>query len=742
MIEPDVENWLHNVNSIINETDELLQKKADNSGCSCFNPSLITRYKHGKKAFKLMKDNISPLLQEKRDMGTEMSYPVILQETWATPEKGYTPFESRESTLKEIVKALNDFNVNMIGVHGMPGVGKTTLVKEVLRQVEKDKLFDKMIFIEVTQTVETRMILTKLGNKLGMQLTNKDISEMKMRLHAQLKNMEEKILIIFDNVWEVPDLETTGILEAVDEGKCKVLLTTRGRDVLKRMGCKVFEIGILSEEESWRLFKNTAGPGHDFIKASEVESLAKDICKKCGRLPIAIVTLAKALKNECDPRQWEEALQQLNKSSRSNFEGALKMAYLSIELSYNYLRGEELKKTFLLCSLMSHQASTLDLVKYVLALDIFERFNTVEEALNKVHTLINELKGSCLLLDNQTNTSFSMHDFVREVALSIANRDDHAFSVRNEFDWEWPSQDKLEICEKIFIHDSIISDQLGDELECPKLESFFMNNNNSYVEIPEKFFSGMRKLKVLDLTGFRFSSLSSSLHLLVNLQTLSLKYGTFEDVTIIGKLKKLKILILQSSNVKQLPREIGHLTKLKLLDLSYCRKLEFIAPNVISSLFRLEELYMRKCFALWKDKGENVEQSNASLHELNHLSRLTALEIDIKVENIFPLDLFSKEMKRYKISIEDQSSSHCTLCTDREHWKIKSFDELETFRTVKLEHNSIIWSGRLRCFKNVEFLCLGKLQGIKNVLTGLDEEGFSQLKVLHVRDNPNILVYC
>jgi Leucine-rich repeat (LRR) protein len=67
----------------------------------------------------------------------------------------------------------------------------------------------------------------------------------------------------------------------------------------------------------------------------------------------------------------------------------------------------------------------------------------------------------------------------------------------------------------------------------------------------------MRKLKVLDLTYMRLSSLPSSLNLLTNLQTLCLDQCVLGDIAMIGELKNLEILSLIYSEFKQLPREIG-----------------------------------------------------------------------------------------------------------------------------------------------------------------------------------------
>ncbi|KAJ0078902.1 hypothetical protein Patl1_23452 [Pistacia atlantica] len=73
--------------------------------------------------------------------------------------------------------------------------------------------------------------------------------------------------------------------------------------------------------------------------------------------------------------------------------------------------------------------------------------------------------------------------------------------------------------------------------------------------------------------------------------------------------------------------------------------------------------------------------------------------------------------------------------------RIDSFmlNERETLRTLRLKLNSFIWTDELQRFKNVEFLCLDRLNGIKDDLYELDKEGFSQLKHLHVHNNPNLL---
>ena len=176
---------------------------------------------------------------------------------------------------------------------------------------------------------------------------------------------------------------------------------------------------------------------------------------------------------------------------------------------------------------------------------------------------------------------------------------------------------------KIYVH------ELLDEMESPELRFFHVICRNHSLQIADTFFRGMGKLKVLDLTNMKLSSLPTSLHLLRNLQTLCLDYCQLGDIAVIGELKNLEILSLLGSELSHLPREIGLLTSIQLLDLSHCSKLEVIPPNVLSRLVQLQALYMGDSFVQWGSGGLNIDRTNASLTELKYLSHLITLEIHI-----------------------------------------------------------------------------------------------------------------
>ncbi|WRX16662.1 NB-ARC - like 10 [Theobroma cacao] len=175
---------------------------------------------------------------------------------------------------------------------------------------------------------------------------------------AEKLKKEERIFIILDDIWARLDLEEVGIPFGDQHEGCKILLTSRNRDVLTNEmdAKKAFPIDDLEEIEAWNLFKETAE--NDF-KDSELRSVATEVAKKCAGLPVAIVTVARALRSK-ELYAWKDALAQLQRPSPSDMQSGVPAAvYSAIELSYNNLKSEELKQTFLHCGFFLLQSSLL-----------------------------------------------------------------------------------------------------------------------------------------------------------------------------------------------------------------------------------------------------------------------------------------------------------------------------------------------------------------------------------------------
>ncbi|KAJ6380161.1 hypothetical protein OIU76_016754 [Salix suchowensis] len=316
---------------------------------------------------------------------------------------------------------------------------------------------------------------------------------------------------------------------------------------------------------------------------------------------------------------------------------------------------------------MGYNASIHDLLKYSMGSGLFSDVATIEEVRDKVNSLLHKLKTSSLLLDGDTSKQFSIHDVVRDVAISIAFRDHNVFLRSDEVELKWQCEDSVESHE-IWLHGNSFG--LPEDIQYPLLKVLNMNSEDPSLEVPGNIFRGMQKLKVLGLTNLSFLAPNSSLHFLKNLRSLCLHQSSLGEIAIIGELKKLEILSFVKSNIKHLPKEIGQLTKLKLLDLSDCSELEVISPNVISNLSLLEEFFVGNSFHHWDNEGHN----NASLIELEHLSHLTNLDVHMLDSHVMSIDLFSRRLERFRIFIGD----------------VWDWDgAYETLRTLKLKLNEM-----------------------------------------------------
>ncbi|XP_031254516.1 disease resistance protein At4g27190-like [Pistacia vera] len=726
-----VTKWLSDVDEFTEGVAKSIIEDEDKAykGC-CFKlgscPNLIQRYRLGKKAMKAKMDGTD--LCGKGDFSS-VSYLPPLQKTKSMYVGSYEAFDSRKQVLQEIINTLKDANVNMIGVYGMGGVGKTTLVKQVAWLTKENKLFDEVAVAEVTQNPDYKKIQEQIAFDLGLEF-GQESEYQRAGLQRNRIKKEKNVLVIFDNIWTKVDLDAIGIpfRGAEKQGKddkirrCTVLLTSRNLDVLyKDMNTqKNISIRPLSFGDSWNLFRKMVG---DSAESPDFHPVAIQIVTKCAGLPVAISTIANALKNE-SLHAWKDVSAQLNRSNPRCILDMDETLYSTIELSYNFLKNEEAKTLFLLCALKDAGNNMFidDLLKYTVGWSLFRDVYTLEEGRNRLHRLIDHLKASCLLLDDDDD-AVKMHDIIHAVAILIAATDKLMFNIQNVNTLKEVLEKKKDST-AIVVPSGDIYDELPEKLDCPKLKFFFLDMNNKNLQIPYVFFEGMKEIKVLDLTRMHLLSLPSSLDCLKNIRTLCLDGCQLEDVAIVGELKTLEILSFLRSDIEQLPGEIRQLTQLKLLDLSHCLNLRQIAPNVISCLSQLEELYMGNSFVQWEVEGvDNQGRRNASLGELKRLSNLTALHLHIQDAGVMPRDLFFKKLKSYKIFIGDK-------------WKWSHKYDLSTSRMLKLRINNstCLGPGIKALLKMTEDLSLEEMNGVRNVLYELDMDGFPHLKHLLVKD--------
>ncbi|CAL5398266.1 unnamed protein product [Camellia sinensis] len=706
-----------------------------NKGClNGWCPNLKSRYSLSRKATK--KTQVVEKLSGEGNF-PRVSYPEPPVGMASTGTRGFKHFESRRSIMKGLMKALEDDSINMIGICGMGGVGKTTMVKEVEKRAKEGNMFNEVVIGTVSQSPEVKKIQGEIADILQFKLEEETELGRSRRLCARLKTIN-RILVILDDVWKSIELNDIGIPFGDDHKGCKILLTSRFDYVCDDMGAQQkFTVEVLPKEEAWNLFKEIAGISNDPSPTTDLHCTQIAVANECGGLPIAIVTVGRALRAKVQS-SWDSALCQLQKSIVKNIRGVDENVFKSLELSYNYLESKEAQKLFLFCSLYPEDFDIPieDLVRYGIGLELFEGTDTIGEARDTVHDVIDYLKKCYLLIDSERTESVKIHDIIRVVAISIASREEHSFMVRCDKALEdWPEKDRLKNYAVISLKLNGMHGLPGLEfpklqllnLDCnaglPSLFSFFFHKRMEEVKVqetPDSFYQGMKELRVLALSNI-YGSLPTSLRNLTNLRTLSLFRCELidDDVSVIGALENLEILRFTNSRIKELPKEIiGHLAHLKVLDLLNCI-VERIYPGVLSSLSMLQELYIGYSFRRFGEAGteESMERTTAIIAELASLSNLVALDIGLLNIKSLPRDWVVEKVKKFNIRVDP---SHAIM--DRPYYLLPNKLNLSSLHVTDLMDSNL-----KMLLKSTKILALTQIKGLKDILSDLDKDGFENL---------------
>ncbi|GKA35766.1 NB-ARC domains-containing protein [Tanacetum coccineum] len=645
--------------------DSLLTKVKKEIGFTWNCKENVDKLRSEKEKLKSMMMRVQQRIKAANDKGDKLRDGVQKWVDEADATKNLNELDTHESALENVIKAIEDESIQLIGIYGTGGVGKTTLAKEAAAMVKH--LFDLVVFVSVSQSVNATHIRT------GVEVAAKRI----MR--------GEDILIILDDVWRELKLDEMGIPFGTDYPNCKILLTSRKSSVCGAMNAgRVICVDTLPIREAWIFFKRVVGEKVE--TDAKLKQVAMNVAKGCGGLPLILEVVGEALKNE-RIMEWEAALDRLQKHATPDIDPNVRLAFAHLKLSYDYLESKEVKSCFLLCSMFpeDYDISLETLAFYGVGLQFFKDLDSLEDARNRVRLAVKILKSSCLLLDAKDEFTTKMHDIVREVALLIASKDNNKFLVKAGKDlkeWE-PRNGSMESYTGIsLMENDICKLTVGHELKIPLLNIFLLQKNLKLSEISEEFILAVKEVRVIDFEYNNITSLPKSLKRLTRLCMLNLGGNRFlRDVSILGELTLLEILILNGTGIREIPKEIGKLVNLRLLHVEYCLGLSHIAPGVLSKLRWLEELHIGYY---------PVERGNRNgLVEIYELSKRAFLKLSVPHIYLSPRGDFLAKLNAFYIKISHGvvnshmiSRDRKTLLLEKQHIDISDLSQVKKLTEV------------------------------------------------------------
>ncbi|KAL1218973.1 Disease resistance protein RPV1 [Cardamine amara subsp. amara] len=560
----------------------------------------------------------------------------VLAEVRNSPEKvaNYTVgLESRVDDLMKLIGSKSSSGVQILGLYGMGGIGKTTLAKRFYNKIIAN-FKDRRVFIE--------NVREKLSTQDGLDDVKRTLTS---KLFQGESVDEKKILAVLDDVDHIDQVnELVGGRRRYGKGSL-IVITTRNAEVLSRLSVNLrYEVKCLNETLALKLFSYYSLRKENPTKS--LMELSKKIVEITGLLPLAVILFGSHLYDK-DENEWQVQLEKL-KTQPDKLHGVLAMSFESLT--------DEEKKVFLdiACLFLRMKITKEEVVdilkgcgyKYPDAALSMLRQKSLVKIMNDdtfwMHDQIRDMGRQMVLKESSEDPGMRSRLWDRAEIMDVLNRMKGTTSIRGiVFDFE-----------KKLLRDPTAGEITATNLRNkPSINSIFNYLKNKFVRfpaeekpksseitIPVEHFVPMKKLRLLQINNVE---LEGDLKLLPSeLKWIQWKGCPLEDLPPNFLDGQLAVLDLSESGIRHIQSTLKNAKtgialdiskrvdkNLKVVNLRGCHSLEAI-PD-LSNHTALEKLVFERCNLLVKVPSSVGNMGKLLLLDFRNCLNLSDFLVDV-----------------------------------------------------------------------------------------------------------------
>lgn len=227
-------------------------------------------------------------------------------------------FVGRDASVADVKKRLGVTTegksaITQLVVRGVPGVGKTTLVSVLARDLDIARAYpDGILWTSLEQKPGIVSIMAGWGRFLGRQdlLAIPSPDDVALQIAALLHN--KRMLLIVDDVWDVGHGAS---FQKTQASNCGLLFTTRLDKVaegLAQTENEIYALPVLTEEDSLKLMRILAPQ-----VVTQYEDKSRELINELEGLPLAIQVAARLLRRDLK-RGWgiEDLIEEIKEGAK------------------------------------------------------------------------------------------------------------------------------------------------------------------------------------------------------------------------------------------------------------------------------------------------------------------------------------------------------------------------------------------------------------------------------------------